>query len=75
MTLSLLAPEKVFPDRRPAIMAASRHGRLHGRAQQRTRRGAGTARGSRRIRIEIGDRPGIVECDAGLSRMSNKELA
>ena len=30
---------------------------------------------SRRIRIEIGDRPGIVECDAALSRMTTKELA
>ena len=29
----------------------------------------------RRIRIEIGDRPGIVECDAALSRMTTKELA
>jgi hypothetical protein len=28
---------------------------------------------SRRIRIEIGDRPGIVECDAALSRMTTKE--
>jgi len=24
---------------------------------------------------EIGDRPGIVECDAALSRMTTKELA
>jgi len=30
---------------------------------------------SRRIRIEIGDRPGIVECDAAFSRMTTKELA
>jgi hypothetical protein len=30
---------------------------------------------SRRIRIEIGDRPAIVECDAALSRMTTKELA
>jgi hypothetical protein len=30
---------------------------------------------SRRIKIEIGDRPGIVECDAALSRMTTKELA
>jgi hypothetical protein len=30
---------------------------------------------SRRIRIEIGDRPEIVECDAALSRMTTKELA
>ena len=50
------------------------------KVRSRTRRGAGTTRArwsdeSRRIRIEIGDRPGIVECDAALSRMTTKELA
>ncbi len=30
---------------------------------------------SRRIRIEIGHRPGIVECDAALSRMTTTDLA
>jgi hypothetical protein len=30
---------------------------------------------SRRMRIEIGDRPRIVECDAARRRMTTKELA
>jgi len=28
-----------------------------------------------RVRIEVGDRPQIVACDAALSRMTTKELA